>query len=81
MTKRLEEIELNLPRDLLYNLMLEAHKQDITLNKLINNILKSYLKKQKTYKSTSTFYTIGSIEAGKQVHTKYNKAIKNLAKR
>jgi predicted HicB family RNase H-like nuclease len=38
-----EDIVLNLDRDVLYQLMLVAHEQDITLNQLIENILKEYI--------------------------------------
>jgi predicted HicB family RNase H-like nuclease len=38
-------IELDLEDDLLFELMLEAHKQDITLNRLIENILREYIAK------------------------------------
>jgi len=33
------EIELNLPKEELYQLMLMAHEQDITLNQLITQVL------------------------------------------
>jgi len=42
MSKR-ENIEIEIEEELLYQLMLRAHEQDITLNQLIENILREYL--------------------------------------
>lgn len=39
------KISLDLDDELLFQLMLLAHEQDITLNQLINQILKEYLDK------------------------------------
>jgi hypothetical protein len=39
----METIEFELDKDSLYELMLLAHKQDITLNILISNILREKL--------------------------------------
>jgi predicted HicB family RNase H-like nuclease len=39
-------IELDLDQDLLYQLMLKAHEHDITLNQLIEKILREYLDKE-----------------------------------
>jgi predicted HicB family RNase H-like nuclease len=39
-------IGLELEQDLLYQLMLRAHEQDITLNQLVENILREYLDKE-----------------------------------
>ena len=36
-------IELDLDEDLLYQLMLKAHEHDITLNLMIEKILREYL--------------------------------------
>jgi hypothetical protein len=36
-------IELDLDHDLLFQLMLLAHEQDITLNQLVENILRKYI--------------------------------------
>ena len=36
-------IELDLEEDLLYQLMLRAHEQDITLNQLVERILREYI--------------------------------------
>ena len=36
-------IELDLDEDLLYQLMLRAHEHDITLNQMIEKILREYL--------------------------------------
>lgn len=38
-----EDIVLNLDREELYQLMLYAHEQDITLNQLVENILRSFI--------------------------------------
>jgi len=35
------EIEIDLPKEELYQLMLIAHEQDITLNQLVENILQA----------------------------------------
>jgi predicted HicB family RNase H-like nuclease len=39
-------IGLELEQDLLYQLMLMAHEQDITLNQLVEQILRAYLDQQ-----------------------------------
>lgn len=36
-------IEIDLDQDLLYQLMLKAHEHDITLNQMIERILRQYL--------------------------------------
>lgn len=41
-----ETVTLNLPDDVIFQLMLNAHEQDITLNQLVNNILKEELEKE-----------------------------------
>ena len=46
-----EDIVLNLDRDDLYQLMLVAHEQDITLNQLVENILREYIE---AYKNEQT---------------------------
>jgi len=42
-----EDIALNLDRDVLYQLMLLAHEQDITLNQLVETILKECIEAHK----------------------------------
>jgi predicted HicB family RNase H-like nuclease len=42
-----EEIEVDLPDDVLFQLMLAAHKRDITLNQLVNDILREQLNIEK----------------------------------
>jgi hypothetical protein len=42
-----ETIELDLEREELFQLMLIAHEQDITLNQLVENILRSYIAEHK----------------------------------
>jgi len=42
-----EDIVLNIERDLLYQLMLMAHEQDLTLNQLIHRVLKEYIETHK----------------------------------
>ena len=39
----IEEVEIELKDDKILELALIAHERDITLNELINNILKDYL--------------------------------------
>ena len=39
-------IEIDLDEDLLYQLMLKAHENDITLNQMIEKILREYLDKE-----------------------------------
>jgi predicted HicB family RNase H-like nuclease len=39
-------IELDLDEDLLYQLMLKAHEHDVTLNQMIEKILREYLDKE-----------------------------------
>jgi hypothetical protein len=39
-------IEIDLDQDLLYQLMLLAHKEDITLNQLIEKILREFIDAQ-----------------------------------
>jgi hypothetical protein len=41
-------VELDLENDLLFELMLEAHRQDTTLNKLIEKILREFVEQQQT---------------------------------
>jgi predicted HicB family RNase H-like nuclease len=42
-----ETIELRLDQDVLYQLMLAAHERDITLNQLVEDILRQYIKEHK----------------------------------
>jgi predicted HicB family RNase H-like nuclease len=42
MSKR-ETIQVELEQELLYQIMLLAHERDITLNQLIENILREYI--------------------------------------
>ena len=39
-------IEIDLDEDLLYQLMLRAHEHDITLNQMIEKILREYLDRE-----------------------------------
>lgn len=39
-------IEIDLDEDLLYQLMLKAHEHDITLNQMIERILREYLEQE-----------------------------------
>ena len=39
-------IEIDLDEDLLYQLMLKAHEHDITLNQMIERILREYINKE-----------------------------------
>ena len=42
-----ENIELRLDREELYLLMLAAHERDITLNQLVEEMLRQYIKEHK----------------------------------
>ena len=42
-----ETVELRLDREELYLLMLAAHERDITLNQLVEEILRQYIKEHK----------------------------------
>lgn len=39
-------IEIDLDEDLLYQLMLKAHEHDITLNQMIEKILREYMDRE-----------------------------------
>ena len=39
-------IEIDLDEDLLYQLMLKAHEHDITLNQMIEKILREYIDRE-----------------------------------
>lgn len=41
-----KEVELTMDQNDLYNLMLYAHKKDITLNQLVENLLRQHIKDQ-----------------------------------
>lgn len=41
----METITVDLDQDLLYELMLMAHERDVTLNQLVNDILRAHLEK------------------------------------
>ena len=43
MSDNFEEVEVNLPDDVLFELMMMAHRRDITLNQLCNEILREQL--------------------------------------
>lgn len=47
MKKKMVEIAIDLPNELIYALCKEAHYRDITLNKLVNKILKKEIKRLK----------------------------------
>jgi len=40
-------ITLNLPKNLVFDLMMMAHERDITLNELVNEILSEYIEAKK----------------------------------
>ena len=42
------DVVLDLEQDLLYELMLMAHERDITLNQLIETILREYIKNEQS---------------------------------
>jgi hypothetical protein len=43
MEENLENVELDLPVEELFELMLMAHKEDMTLNKFVEKILKQFI--------------------------------------
>lgn len=43
-------IELNLDKELLFDLMLMAHERDITLNQLIEEVLRLFIEEQEKNK-------------------------------
>ena len=45
--ERTEEVEVNLPEDVLFELMMMAHHRDITLNQLCNEILREQLDRER----------------------------------
>lgn len=49
MTDKTETITLELPDETVFQLMLMAHEEDITLNQFINKILKEELEKDKPF--------------------------------
>lgn len=52
MSDNREEIEIDIPDDVLFNLMLQAHKQDITLNQMVERILREQLDKEQSSEHT-----------------------------
>ena len=40
-------VELNLDKEILFELMLMAHERDITLNQMVEDILKFYIEQEK----------------------------------
>jgi hypothetical protein len=46
MIEKFTNVEVDINDKILFNLMLLAHKENITLNKLCNNIIKKYLENQ-----------------------------------
>ena len=40
-------IELNLDKQVLFELMLIAHERDITLNQLVEDVLRTYIEQEK----------------------------------
>jgi hypothetical protein len=48
------DVELELPDDLLFELMKLAHEKDITLNQLVNDIIREELSKENPFTSITT---------------------------
>ena len=44
------EIEINIPDDVLFALMMEAHRRDITLNQMVERILREQIDLESTAK-------------------------------
>jgi predicted HicB family RNase H-like nuclease len=40
-------VELNLDKEMLFELMLMAHERDITLNQLVEEVLRTYIEQEK----------------------------------
>lgn len=40
-------VELNLDKEMLFELMLMAHERDITLNQLVEDVLRTYIEQEK----------------------------------
>ena len=40
-------VELNLDKEVLFELMLMAHERDITLNQLVEDVLRTYIEQEK----------------------------------
>jgi hypothetical protein len=40
-------VELNLDKEILFELMLMAHERDITLNQLVEDVLRTYIELEK----------------------------------
>lgn len=40
-------VELNLDKEVLFELMLMAHERDITLNQLVEEVLRTYIEQEK----------------------------------
>lgn len=49
-----ESVQVDLPEDVLFTLMLQAHEQDITLNQHVNNILRMGLEQDLGNRRTDT---------------------------
>lgn len=43
-----ESVALDIPDDVLFSLMLAAHERDITLNQLVETILREQIEKEQT---------------------------------
>jgi hypothetical protein len=64
-------IELNLDKEMLYELMLMAHERDITLNQLVEDILREFIKlKQPQYEADDGALTKSQIKQIKKMAKK-----------
>ena len=55
MKQKYVEVEIELPIEILVNLAMDAHKRNITLNKMINIILANFIKENKNeFKKSKT---------------------------
>jgi hypothetical protein len=73
--KKYVEVELDIEKDVLFKLMLMAHEQNITLNKLCENILKEQMKKMKEDKN----YLETILESDKQISISSQREEDNLS--
>lgn len=52
MSDEREEIEIDIPDDVLFRLMLQAHQHDITLNQMVERILREQLDREQPREHT-----------------------------
>ena len=64
-------VELNLDKEMIYELMLMAHERDITLNQLVEDILREFIKlKQPQYEADDGALTKSQMKQIKKMAKK-----------